>query len=182
MKIYTKKGDQGQTSLIGGERVSKAFSQIEAYGTVDELNSYLGLVGDHLVATEVSGQIRIIQNNLFVLGSLLATSSQGTSMKLPEIHEADVQQLESWIDQFETELPPLTHFILPGGHPANSHCHVARCICRRAERRCVELHDLKQDVTIAIKYLNRLSDYLFVLARYVSQWFEIEEIKWIPKV
>lgn len=180
MKIYTKKGDKGSTGLIGGARVSKGNPQIEAYGTVDELNSYLGIVIEYLNTKDSKDQLIWIQNQLFVLGSTFATSSEGTKMKMPNLSENDINQLEEWIDKMQETLPELTHFILPGGNLGNAHCHVARCICRRAERKAVEAEQDTEDWKIGIAFLNRLSDYLFVLCRKISQINKTEEIKWIP--
>lgn len=179
MKIYTKKGDTGETSLLGGARVKKYDLRIEAYGTVDELNSYLGLVGDY--GTEKLKQLnRRIQSNLFTIGSHLALEEGKTNIRLPQISEADIAELENAIDDMDAELPPLRNFILPGGHPSVSHAHVARCICRRAERRCVELAEKSSRDPIMVRYLNRLSDYLFTLARYFSKIYGSEEIPWTP--
>jgi cob(I)alamin adenosyltransferase len=180
MKIYTKKGDNGTTGLIGGMRVQKSDIRIEAYGTVDELNSFLGLVKDSFDVPHYQTQILEIQNDLFVIGSKLATSPEGTKMDLPKIHPQDISKLEVWMDQMDTELPQLTHFLLPGGHVTNSHCHVARCVCRRAERKVVALDEMTEN-HLEVQYLNRLSDYLFMLSRIISKTLKIEEVKWIPK-
>lgn len=179
MKIYTKKGDTGETSLLGGARVKKHDLRIEAYGTVDELNSYLGLLGEY--GPESQKQLnRRIQSNLFTMGSHLALEEGKTNIQLPQISDSDIVELEQAIDNMEAELPPLKNFILPGGHPSVAHAHVARCICRRAERRCVELGDRTPQEPVMVQYLNRLSDYLFVLARYFSKHYGSEEIPWIP--
>lgn len=180
MKIYTKKGDTGETSLLGGARVKKYDLRIEAYGTVDELNSYMGLVGDY-ANTEQKKLIKSIQDNLFTMGSHLALEPGKTNIKLPQIDAADIEALENAIDEMDNILPPLKNFILPGGHPAVSHTHVARCVCRRAERRCVELADQAEIDPISIKYLNRLSDYLFTLSRQYSIDHGAEEIPWTPR-
>ena len=180
MKIYTKTGDDGTTGLIGGVRVSKADLQIESYGTVDELNSWIGLIRDTFDDSNCVKQLLKIQNNLFVLGASLATAPKGTKMQLPPLKAEFIVDLEAWIDSMNKELPDLTHFILPGGHAASSHAQIARCVCRRAERRVIELHHNDQRFSLEIQYLNRLSDYLFVLARYILQKFEKEEVKWIP--
>jgi cob(I)alamin adenosyltransferase len=180
MKIYTKKGDKGQTSLIGGTRVDKHHIRIEAYGTVDELNSYLGLVRD-LENNEHSKAILIhIQDRLFTIGSLLASDPNKSKMKLPEITEEDIALLENEMDNMNAVLPEMRSFVLPGGHPAVSHCHIARCICRRAERKTTHLATTDAVQEIVIKYLNRLSDYLFVLGRKRSIDLKIEEIPWKP--
>ena len=181
MKIYTKKGDQGETTLIGGTRVPKCHVRIACYGTVDELNSYLGLV-DHLMPTH-SGQkkvIRQVQDRLFVIGSQLAKDQKARQIQLPQLDSDDVLLLERAIDAMTDKLPPLTSFILPGGSQAASYCHVARCVCRRAERKVVAL-SLKDYVDpLMIIYLNRLSDYLFVLARFLNKQKGIKDIPWRP--
>ncbi|NBP29945.1 MAG: cob(I)yrinic acid a,c-diamide adenosyltransferase [Flavobacteriia bacterium] len=182
MKIYTKTGDDGTTGLIGGVRVSKADLQIESYGTVDELNSWVGLIRDTFNDNNCAIQLLEIQNNLFVLGASLATAPKGTKMQLPPLTSDFIADLESWIDSMNTDLPDLTHFILPGGHSASSHAQVARCVCRRAERRVIELHQNDPRFSLEIQYLNRLSDYLFVLARFILQKFDKEEVKWIPNL
>jgi len=180
MKIYTKKGDSGETSLLGGARVKKYDLRIEAYGTVDELNSYLGLLADFANPAQ-KNLLRSIQDNLFTMGSHLALEPGKTNIKLPQIDEKDIQTLENAIDEMDALLPELKNFILAGGHPAVSHAHVARCICRRAERRCVELADHTEIEPIMVQYLNRLSDFLFTLARKFSQDFGSEEISWTPR-
>ncbi|MGC4037219.1 MAG: cob(I)yrinic acid a,c-diamide adenosyltransferase [Chitinophagaceae bacterium] len=183
-KIYTKTGDKGTTSLIGGTKVPKSHYRIEAYGTVDELNSYIGLCRD-LITDEHSRSILLeIQDRLFTIGSSLACDpAKEPKMKIPDLKEEDISKLESEIDRMNEVLPPMKNFILPGGHPTVSHLHVARCICRRAERRCVELELQKEEVEpIVLKYLNRLSDYLFVLARYVTHLLKAEEIPWKARV
>ncbi len=180
MKIYTKKGDTGETSLLGGARVKKYDLRIEAYGMVDELNSYLGLLGEY--GSEEQKQLnRRIQSNLFTMGSHLALEEGKTNIQLPQISGADIEELENAIDGMDSELAPLRNFILPGGHPSVSHAHVARCICRRAERRCVELAERAPQDPIMVQYLNRLSDYLFTLARYFSKHYGSEEIPWTPR-
>ena len=178
MKVYTKKGDQGKTSLIGGKRVDKDHIRIEAYGTVDELNSHIGLVRDLLQEKHVDFLISI-QNNLFTLGSLLANES--SKMKLPELSTKDVLALENEIDRLDKTLPPMRNFVLPGGHVTISTIHIARCVCRRAERKCITLQREVEISGIIIAYLNRLSDYLFVLARKATQDFKVKETPWIPK-
>lgn len=181
-KIYTKTGDTGETSLFGGARVPKSHIRIEAYGTVDELNSYLGLVRDH-VPSDLPGArqlLKDIQDRLFVIGANLA-SDPAKHMNVPDVHEYDLERLEQAMDAMDTELPPLKNFILPGGHPAVSHCHVARCVCRRTERLVVALHHNEPVPEILIRYLNRLSDYLFVLARKLAQHLGAEEIVWNPR-
>jgi len=183
MKVYTKTGDEGQTSLIGGKRVSKNDLRIDSYGTVDELNSWVGLVRDHDEIQENQfNQLIEIQDRLFTIGSLLATQPDGTKMKLPLIYEDDIIFLENAIDEINENLPPMRHFVLPGGKQILSHCHIARCVCRRAERLTVGLHDESDQYKIAMKYLNRLSDYLFVLSRKIATDLKIEEIQWKPRV
>ena len=181
MKIYTKVGDSGTTSLIGGTKVSKSHLRIEAYGTVDELNSYVGLCKD-LLADEKSKKIlQEIQDRLFTIGSSLACDpAKEPKMKLPDLREEDVTLLEKEMDKMNLAIPPMKNFILPGGHPALSHLHIARCICRRAERCCVRLE--QEAAGIIIKYLNRLSDYLFVLSRYAGHQMNVEEIPWKPRM
>jgi len=184
MKIYTKTGDKGTTSLIGGTKVSKSHVRIEAYGTVDELNSYIGLCKDLLTDENSTAALKEIQDRLFTIGSALACDpAKETKMKIPDLHEADIEVLEKGIDKMNDSLPAMKSFILPGGHPFISHLHIARCICRRAERCCVrlELEEKEIDSRI-IKYLNRLSDYLFILARYTGHRLNIEDIPWKPRV
>lgn len=179
MKIYTKKGDAGETSLIGGVKVSKGNLRIHAYGTVDELNSQVGLVRDLFDEAHAREVLYRIQNLLFTIGSHLAAHPEKSRMKLPEITEADVVQLELEMDKMNESLPELTHFILPGGHPTASQCHIARTVCRRAERLAVELAQHEKVEPILIKYLNRLSDYLFTLARMIAHHHGAEEVKWM---
>ena len=177
-KIYTKTGDAGTTSLWGGARVPKHHIRIESYGTVDELNSHLGIVADMLQTPDLQTFIRQIQSRLFTLGAILATLPNKQNLQTPDLYPRDVEQLEQAIDALESELPPLKNFILPGGHPAVSHCHVARCVCRRAERLAVALHELEPIVPLVMQYLNRLSDYLFVLSRKMAKDLGVEEIIW----
>ncbi len=188
MKIYTKTGDQGITSLYGGNRVPKDHIRIESYGTVDELNSYIGLVRDQDIQAHYKDVLTEIQDRLFTIGAILATPEDKSTLKNGQsrlqnlgIIENDVKLLENEIDSMENELPQMTHFILPGGHPTVSHCHIARCICRRAERLTVHLSHNEAVEEIVLIYLNRLSDYLFVLARKLSKELQLQEIKWIPR-
>lgn len=183
-KIYTKTGDKGDTSLIGGVRVPKSHIRIESYGTVDELNSYLGMVNDMCAHREISESITEIQDRLFTIGSALATNpDKEVKMKLPDLHDTDVTWLEQEIDKMNEVLPEMRSFILPGGNLASSTCHVARCICRRAERICVSMHEQNEHIpALIIQYLNRLSDYLFVLARYISHLHNAPEIPWRARV
>lgn len=181
MKIYTKKGDTGQTSLIGGTRVPKHHVRIEAYGTVDELNSWLGVLRDYSPDESLRDLLYEIQDRLFTLGSNLAADPEKNRMQLPDLMEADVERLEQSIDVLETELPALTNFVLPGGHLPNSFAHVARCVCRRAERCVVLLAEQTSVDPIALRYLNRLSDWLFVFSRVLSQRAGATEILWKPR-
>jgi len=183
-KIYTKTGDDGTTSLIGGTKVSKSHLRIEAYGTVDELNSYIGLCRD-LTTDEISKSILLeIQDRLFTIGSSLACDPEKeTKMIIPDLKETDAELLEKEMDRMNEMIPEMKNFILPGGHITISHLHIARCICRRAERCCVRLENENlQSPTSIIKYLNRLSDYLFVLSRYTGHQLKVEEISWKPRV
>ncbi len=188
MKIYTKTGDNGTTSLFGGKRVPKHHIRIESYGTVDELNSWLGLIRDQEIEPHTREVLMRVQDRLFVIGSLLATApgkekSQGSNphKRLPAINDNDILLLEEEIDTMETSLPALTHFILPGGHNFVSYCHIARTVCRRAERMATYL-DSQEPVDVKIlKYLNRLSDYLFVLARKLSRDAGAEENIWVAR-
>lgn len=182
MKIYTKTGDQGTTSLFGGRRVSKANLRIDAYGTVDELNSFMGLVRDQEVNAKRNEQLTHIQNTLFIIGSILATEPGNEKVKIPSLREDDITFLETEIDAMEAELDPLRFFILPGGHSSVSFCHVARTVCRRSERLAIALYEReKGDMGIVIKYLNRLSDYLFVLSRKMAKEMGVEETAWRPE-
>jgi cob(I)alamin adenosyltransferase len=182
MKIYTKTGDKGQTSLIGGTRVPKHHLRIESYGTVDELNSYIGLIRDQQVSEYQQNLLKEIQDRLFTIGSALASDPEKSKMKIPDLHQEDIELLEKEIDTMTAELPELRHFILPGGSNAVSFCHLARCVCRRAERICVHLsEDSFVDEKVMV-YLNRLSDYLFVLSRKLCFDNQIEENKWIPRI
>ena len=184
MKIYTKTGDQGNTSLFDGQRVPKHHQRIEAYGTLDELNAYIGLLIAQGIAQVDKKQLGAIQNELFVLGAQLANpqeESAKSTRKTPEIEPKHITALESAIDQMNETLPAMTHFILPGGHSIVSYCHIARTICRRAERRATLLSENHSVPSLVIQYLNRLSDYLFVLARKLTLDLGIEEVKWEPE-
>lgn len=183
MKIYTKVGDKGTTSLIGGTKVSKSDDRIEAYGTVDELNSYVGLCKDIIGDEPAKKTLQEIQDRLFTMGSTLACDPEKeTKMVLPDLHESDIEFLEKEIDKMEKVLPEMKNFILPGSHHIVSSLHIARCVCRRAERCCVRigLHSKEVD-PIILKYLNRLSDYFFVLSRYIAHQLGVEEIPWHPR-
>ncbi len=177
MKIYTKKGDLGQTSLFGGTRLSKHHLRIESYGTIDELNSHVGLLRDKLVNQGLRDLLKRIQDTLFVIGGILA-SAPGKKPDYLNISQEDISILEEAIDEMEKTLPALKNFILPGGHPVVSQCHVARCVCRRAERRVVGLSQEEEVDELLIKYLNRFSDYLFVLSRKIGQNLGVQEVEW----
>jgi cob(I)alamin adenosyltransferase len=188
MKIYTKTGDSGTTALFGGTRVPKDHIRIESYGTVDELNSYIGLIRDQEIALHYKKILIEIQDRLFTVGAILATPPEKEVKKNGElrlqklgIRIGDIELLENEIDTMEEALPPMTHFVLPGGHTTVSYCHIARCVCRRAERLAVHLDHNEPVSEIVIMYLNRLSDYLFVLARKLSNDLNAEEVKWIPR-
>ncbi len=181
MKIYTKTGDEGKTSLIGGTRVPKHHIRIDAYGTVDELNSWIGLVRDFCSDSEYQDLFLEIQDRLFTMGSLLAADPGKSKMKLPELTEADVLLLEQKIDQMNEVLPELRFFVLPGGHQLVSYCHIARCVCRRAERAITLLSETEQVEGLIIRYMNRLSDFLFVYARKVSMDLKTTETPWKPR-
>ncbi|HEX7366684.1 MAG TPA: cob(I)yrinic acid a,c-diamide adenosyltransferase [Pelobium sp.] len=182
MKIYTKTGDKGYTSLIGGTRVPKHHLRIESYGTVDELNSYIGLIRDQDILAEDKDVLKEIQDRLFTVGSTLASDPEKSKMKIPDLLETDIELLEKQMDEMNMFLPPLKHFILPGGNTCASFCHVARCVCRRAERLTVHLAETEFVDDKVIIYLNRLSDYLFTLARKVVFNSKSEENIWIPRI
>lgn len=182
MKIYTKTGDTGATSLFGGKRLSKADLRIESYGTVDELNSYMGLLRDQEVNQKRKNVLIEIQDRLFTLGSMLATEPGNTKVKIPTLREEDVVFLEKQIDEMELRLPEMKSFVLPGGHPSVSFGHVARTVCRRAERLVVALHEIETVDLLIVRYLNRLSDYLFVLCRVMTQELGAEEVPWKPRM
>jgi cob(I)alamin adenosyltransferase len=181
MKIYTKTGDQGITSLLGGVRVPKSDLRIDAYGTLDELNSYVGLLRDQEVNKKRSELLKSIQDRLFTIGADLATVPGKDKVKKPDLHPEDVEVLEKEMDAMDAELPMLTSFILPGGHTAVSFCHLARTVCRRSERIVVELASEEPVAELIIQYLNRLSDFLFVLGRKMAQELEVEEVTWKPR-
>ncbi len=188
MKVYTKTGDTGTTALFGGTRVPKDHARIESYGTVDELNSYIGLIRDQEMKQHYKDILIEIQDRLFTVGAILATPPEKEVLKNGQkrlqnlgIIESDIELLEKEIDTMEDSLPQMTHFVLPGGHTTVSYCHIARCVCRRAERLAVHLSHNEPVADIAIKYLNRLSDYLFVLARKLSKDLSAVEVQWIPR-
>jgi len=181
MKIYTKTGDKGLTSLIGGTRVPKHHIRIESYGTVDELNSYIGLIADQDITWHDKEILKQIQDRLFTIGSSLAADPEKSKMVIPDLHQEDVELLEKEMDDMNLQLPELRHFILPGGSNTVSYCHIARCVCRRAERIVVHLaEESAVDEKVNI-YLNRLSDYLFTLARKVGHENNVPENKWMPR-
>lgn len=184
IKIYTKTGDQGMTSLIGGTKVLKSHLRIESYGTVDELNSHIGMANDLIQHDKTNKMLKEIQDRLFTIGSSLAVDpDKEPMMKIPDLKESDVMLLEAQIDSMEEELPPMKSFILPGGHVAVSQLHICRCVCRRTERICVFLNNEGVFIDpLVIKYMNRLSDYLFVLSRYVAMLLNVEEIPWKPRI
>lgn len=188
MKIYTKTGDQGTTALFGGTRVSKHHIRIESYGTVDELNAYIGMIRDQEIPVLEKQALLVIQHDLFTVGAILATDPQKALLKngkerlnIPKITLETIEFLESEIDRMDKLLPAMTHFILPGGHATVSFCHIARCVCRRAERLSVQLNEEEPVEAEVLMYLNRLSDFLFVLARKLTFDLQAEEIKWIPE-
>jgi cob(I)alamin adenosyltransferase len=184
MKIYTKAGDQGKTSLIGGTRVPKSHIRIETYGTVDELNSFIGLLNDLVVDAKINADLKEIQDRLFTVGSSLACDPEKESaLKIPDLKEEDIVGLELAMDAMNEVLAPMKSFIIPGGHQAISTAHIARCVCRRAERWCVNMQEEDLFVEIlVIKYLNRLSDYLFTLARYIGHLNGVADLPWKPRV
>ncbi len=188
MKVYTKTGDSGTTALFGGTRVPKHHIRIESYGTVDELNSHIGLIRDQDINDLYKNVLIEVQDRLFTVGAILATPPEKETLKNGQprlqnlgIVESDIEFLENEIDRMEEALPPMTHFVLPGGHTTVSYCHIARCVCRRAERLAVHLNDIEPTDERVIKYLNRLSDYLFVLARKLSHDLNADEVQWIPR-
>ncbi|MFT5752569.1 MAG: cob(I)alamin adenosyltransferase [Flavobacteriales bacterium] len=188
MKVYTKTGDQGTTALFGGTRVPKHHIRIDSYGTVDELNSHIGLIRDQEIDVHSKKILMHIQDRLFTVGAVLATDPEKMTLKsgkdrlnIPRVDEEDVALLETEMDDMDSSLPQMTHFVLPGGHTTVSYCHIARCVCRRAERLATALYEVEPFDVHTLKYLNRLSDYLFVLARKLSYDLKAEEIKWIPK-
>ena len=184
MKIYTKAGDQGKTSLIGGTRVPKSHIRIESYGTVDELNSFIGLLNDLVDDAKINEDLKEIQDRLFTVGSSLACDPEKESaLRIPDLKEEDILRLELAMDAMNEVLAPMKSFIIPGGHQAISTAHIARCVCRRAERWCVNMQEEDLFVeTLVIKYLNRLSDYLFTLARYIGHLNGVADLPWKPRI
>jgi len=188
MKIYTKTGDKGTTALFGGTRVSKHHIRIDSYGTIDELNAWLGLIRDQKIDSHSKKLLAIIQDKLFTIGAILATDPEKALLKsgkerlnIPKINASDIELLEKEMDAMNESLPPMTHFILPGGHTTVSYCHIARTVCRRAERMATQLFEKEPFDENVLSYINRLSDYLFVLARKLSKDLKADEIKWIPE-
>jgi len=188
MKIYTKTGDKGTTALFGGTRVSKHHIRIDSYGTIDELNAWLGLIRDQKIDKHSKELLTVIQDKLFTLGAILATDPEKAFLKsgkerlnIPKINASDIELLEKEMDAMNQSLPPMTHFILPGGHTTVSYCHIARTVCRRAERMTTQLYEKEPFEENVLSYINRLSDYLFVLARKLSKDLKADEIKWIPE-
>lgn len=182
MKIYTKKGDTGKTGLIGGTRILKSSLRIEAYGTVDELNSHIGLIRDQQINPTYIEQLIEIQDRLFTIGSSLASDPEKSKMKIPDLLDSDIEILENWMDEMESTLEPMKFFVLPGGHTTVSYCHIARCVCRRAERIVVDLNQSEFVAPQVIMYMNRLSDYIFMLGRKLSADLGITEQPWRPRV
>ncbi|WP_281542767.1 cob(I)yrinic acid a,c-diamide adenosyltransferase [Maribacter aestuarii] len=188
MKIYTKTGDKGTTALFGGTRVPKHHIRIESYGTVDELNSWLGLIRDQNISESSKNELIQVQEKLFTVGAILATDPEKALLKdgrerlnIPRISIGDIEILENAIDSMDGDLPQMTHFILPGGHTTVSYCHIARTVCRRAERMATLLYEAEPFDELVLSYLNRLSDYLFMLARKLSKELQVAEVKWIPE-
>ena len=181
MKIYTKTGDSGETSLLGGSRVPKYHLRIETYGTVDELNAYIGMLRDYNPLPETNKHLLFIQDRLFTIGSMLASEEKDKNIHIPIIYEQDSEYLEREMDRMDATLPPMRSFVLPGGHPAVSFCHISRCVCRRAERHAVRLSSLEEVPSVVIVFLNRLSDYLFLLSREWSHVLNIQETPWKPQ-
>ena len=182
MKIYTKTGDKGETSLIGGTRVPKFHERIEAYGTIDELISYIGLIRDQQIDEHTKNVLIEIQDRLMTCASIVATDCENCKVKIPELYSADIDMLEKEIDTMEKTLKPLSSFILPGGHTTVSYCHIARNVCRRAERYSLKVQTQFRNSEKVIQYLNRLSDYLFVLSRKLSVDLNANEVPWKPRI
>jgi cob(I)alamin adenosyltransferase len=180
VKIYTKAGDQGKTALFGGRNVSKSDLRVDAYGTIDELNAHIGLLRDQVQMVDIQDFLKNLQDRLFTIGSHLASDPKNHPM-LPDIHNTDITALENAMDQMEESLEPLRHFILPGGHPTVSYTHLCRTICRRAERLVVALHEVEPVEALVLQFLNRLSDYFFMLGRFIAKELGIAEVKWIPR-
>lgn len=180
-KIYTKTGDKGTTSLIGGRRISKGDLRIEAYGTIDELNSWIGLLRDLSSSPKRKDFLKEIQDRLFTIGAEMAAETTTDIARLPDLKDSDISSIETEIDEINEGLPLLKHFVLPGGNVHVSYTHIARTVCRRAERCAIRLHDEEEFNFLIIKYLNRLSDFLFVLCRKVGWEENAEEVIWVPR-
>jgi cob(I)alamin adenosyltransferase len=180
-KIYTKTGDNGSTSLVGGTRLPKDHIKIEAFGSVDELNAWIGVLSDVSENESRKSFLKEIQDRLFTIGSTLASEEEYNKSKLPELYESDIEVLENAMDEYNEEIPPLRSFVLPGGHTLVSQTHVARTVCRRAERHVIRLSHEEAVEPLIIKYLNRLSDYLFVLSRKITHEQKTEEVAWRPR-
>ena len=181
MKIYTKKGDDGSTGILGGTRLPKHHLRIESYGTIDELNSFIGSLRDGLTNETLKQELIKIQEELFTIGSQLAADPVKNKMVLPMISSDDIVYLEKRMDQMDSNLPEMRFFVLPGGHPSGSAAHICRCICRRAERQCVALKEHEMVNELILQYLNRLSDYFFTLSRQLTMELGAEEIPWKPR-
>lgn len=182
MKIYTKTGDKGMTSLVGGKRVPKNSIRLESYGTIDELNSHLGMIRSFPIDPVISEELIEIQSRLFDVGGHLATDPDDAHVKVRlGVKESDIEQLEKGIDRMDAEVPPMKFFVLPGGNQMVSSCHIARTVCRRAERRILDLSAETEVDDLILKYVNRLSDYLFILSRKLAHDSGVEEMKWIPE-
>lgn len=180
-KIYTKTGDGGETSLLGGKKVPKSDIRIDAYGNVDELNAFIGHLRDQEeVVPRLGQQFYWIQEHLFSIGSLLATEADFKGFELPGVTEAEITQLEVWIDKYSEELPPLKNFILPGGHQVVSLCHICRTVCRRAERGIEKLAREEPIDQHILPFINRLSDYFFVISRKLGKDLDAPEVPWVP--
>ena len=176
-KIYTKTGDEGTTGLFGGRRISKSHLRIDSYGTTDELNAYIGLVRDNVQDKAVRDMLKSVQDRLFTIGAILASDPE-KELPSPDLHESDIETLEQAMDEMDQELPALRNFILPGGHTLVSFCHIARTVCRRAERLVVALAETEKVPAVIMKYLNRLSDYLFILSRKLAKDLNVDEVTW----
>jgi len=181
MKIYTRTGDKGMTGLFGGARVPKHHIRIESYGTVDELNSYIGLIRHRDIGQHHSEVLGEVQDRLFTIGSILASDPSKSNLNVPDLHQSDIDLLEHEMDMMNADLPEMRFFVLPGGNDTVSFCHVARCVCRRAERLAVQLNETEPVEALVLIYLNRLSDYLFVLSRAVSASTGATEVPWKPR-
>ncbi|MFN3587745.1 MAG: cob(I)yrinic acid a,c-diamide adenosyltransferase [Spirosomataceae bacterium] len=182
MKIYTKTGDTGTTSLVGGSRIGKGEVKIEAYGTIDELNAWIGVLGDLPENEQRKEKLKEIQDRLFTIGAELASEVELRKKAIPDLNDSDISILETWMDEMEKDIPPLRAFVLPGGHLAVSYAHVARTVCRRAERQIIRLKKFEEVHPLIIPYVNRLSDFLFMLSRKITQETGSEEIAWKPRI